>query len=60
MKLLPSIETDAIELEIWRYDPAMFATDGIVDPFSLYLSLKDSKDERIQIALEEMMEKLAW
>lgn len=60
LEQLPSIETDAIELEIWHYDPVMFATDGGVDRFSLYLSLKDSKDERIQIALEEMMEKIEW
>ena len=60
LKLLPSIETDAIELEIWHYNPITFATSDDVDQFSLYLSLKDSKDERIQIALEEMMEKLAW
>ncbi len=60
MEQLPSIETTAIELEIWRYAPVTFATNGSVDPFSLYLSLRDSNDERIQIALEEMMEKIEW
>jgi hypothetical protein len=33
---------------------------GLVDPFSLYLSLCDNEDERIQIALEELMEDRAW
>ncbi len=60
LKQLPPIESDAIELEIWHYNPVTFATSGVVDPFSLYLSLKDSKDERIQIALEEMMENIEW
>lgn len=43
-------------LEVWSYDPLLLEKDGIADPFSLYLSLKDSDDERVQIALEEMME----
>jgi hypothetical protein len=30
--------------------------EGYVDPFSLFLSLKDESDERIEMALEEMME----
>ncbi|EFB40206.1 MULTISPECIES: hypothetical protein [Parachlamydia] len=47
-----------IELEVWNYDPELFAKDGIVDPFSLYLSLQESKDERVEGALEEMMEKI--
>jgi hypothetical protein len=60
LEQLPSIETNAIELEIWHYNPVTFATNGSVDSFSLYQSLKDSNDERIQIALEEMMEKIEW
>jgi len=48
------------ELEIWRYDPQLFAKDKTVDPFSLYLSLRDVKDERIESALEVMMEKIQW
>lgn len=55
---VPSSEEALIELEIWHYNPNLFSKDGLVDPFSLYLSLKESKDERIQAALEEMMEKI--
>lgn len=54
---IPSSEGALIELEIWHYNPNLFAKDGLVDPFSLYLSLKESKDERIETALEEMMER---
>jgi hypothetical protein len=35
----------------------MLSTEETVDPFSLYLSLKDTEDERIESALAEMMEK---
>lgn len=48
------------ELEIWRYSPGLFANGKIVDPFSLYLSLRDIKDERIESAMEEMMEGIEW
>ncbi len=43
------------ELQIWHYNPALLSDSSTVDPFSLYLSLKDTYDERIEIALDEMM-----
>ncbi len=58
IKQLPSSDGALIELEIWSYDPNLFMKDGIIDPFSLYLCLKENKDERIETALEEMMEKI--
>ena len=32
--------------------------DGGVDPFSLWLTLKDEQDERVQICLDEMMKEV--
>jgi DNA-binding transcriptional ArsR family regulator len=49
-----------IQLEVWDYDPRKFAKDGRVDPFSLYLCLRGGQDERVEAALEEMMEKVEW
>ena len=43
-------------VEVWNYDPRLFAKDGIADQFSIYLSLANSPDERVEIAMEEMME----
>jgi hypothetical protein len=57
---VPSSDGAAAELEIWDYDPALFAKDGFVDPISLYCSLKTNEDERIELCLEEMMDKIAW
>jgi len=48
------------ELEVWSYSPGLFANGKTVDPFSLYLSLKDIKDERVESAMEEMMEGIEW
>ena len=52
-------------LEIWKYDPMKLAQDdiaeeGVVDPLSLYLSLKDMHDERIEMALDKIIEKYIW
>lgn len=58
VKEVPSSEEALIELEIWHYNPNLFAKGGLVDPYSLYLSLKESEDERIEAALEEMMENI--
>jgi DNA-binding MarR family transcriptional regulator len=48
------------QLQIWSYPPGLFAEEGIADKFSLYLSLNENPDERIQAALEAMMETIAW
>ena len=47
-------------LEIWSYDPKRFAIKGRVDPFSLYLCLRGDQDDRVEAALDEMMEKVEW
>ncbi len=57
---LPSSEKASFELEIWHYDPSLFAQKNIVNPFSLYLSLQEKADERIEFALEEMMRNIKW
>ena len=49
-----------VELQVWKYDPGMFMDDGCVDPVSLYLSLMDSPNERVQAALKEMLENVKW
>lgn len=59
-KELPSAEGADIQLEIWHYDPKLFAKNNIADPFSLYLSLKTNQDERIETALEKMMDNIEW
>ena len=57
---VPAQDSDASEIEVWWYPPALFAEHGIVDRLSLYLSLKADHDERTETALEEMMEKFKW
>ncbi len=54
LHILPNAEEADAEIEVWSYDPFLFAKNGMVDPFSLHLSLREIGDERIEIALEEM------
>lgn len=56
LRVLEIAEPSACELEIWRYSPELFAKDGVVDRFSLYLSIEANDDERVESTLEEMME----
>ena len=56
---------DAIEVQIWRYKPSMQEKSQqgrpqTVDPLSLWLSMRDSADDRIQIALDELEENFVW
>lgn len=52
-------------LELWKYNPLKLADemlndDPVVDPLSLYLSLKESYDERVEMALQQIIEKYIW
>lgn len=47
-------------LEGWSYSPQLLSNGPTVDELSLYLSLKDDTDERVQMALTDMMEQRTW
>ena len=51
---------DGIAVQVWRYEPGMQAKEKTVDPLSLWLSLRDNRDDRIQMALDEIEEKFLW
>ncbi len=45
-------------VELWRYDPGKLSEGTCVDPLSLALSLQNDQDERVEMAVEEMLEKI--
>lgn len=51
--------SDICKVELWNYDPAKLCENGIVDKLSLYASLKDTKDPRVQGELENVLEELS-
>ena len=52
---IPVPDAGTCVLELWRYPPEGTALQSAVDPLSLYLSLQGSRDERVQLALDEML-----
>jgi len=57
---IPHPESSCAQFELWRYSPERLAEGECVDRYSLWLSMQDSKDERIAMALEDLMEANAW
>lgn len=45
-------------IELWKYNPALLARDGLVDALSLALCYKDSDDERVIGELNQMVKKI--
>ena len=53
-------DLESLEIEVWSYDPKLFSDGPVVDRLSLFLSLRDNGDERVEVAMEEMMEAVSW
>lgn len=49
---------DQFALELWRYDPRKLSYGACVDRLSLALALRDDSDERIEEAVEEMLQQV--
>ena len=47
-----------VAVEMWRYNPHLLSKEDKVDELSLALSLRDDADERVEAAVDEMLEKL--
>ncbi len=50
--------TKCASVELWKYDPTILSRDGVIDPLSLAMSMKDSADERVEEAIDELLEML--
>ena len=54
-----AIEEHLPEIQIMKYNIGLLGKEGYVDPITLIKSLNES-DERIELAIEEMMEGEEW
>lgn len=58
---IPDDESErVITVELWRYDPCPLSKDANVDPLSLYLSMQDIRDERVEAALDNLLKGMTW
>ncbi len=55
-----SAESDYMELQVWKYDPVPYVEAGAVDVVSLAASFGTHQDERIEMAVDEMLEGYHW
>ncbi len=60
VEILDRPDSQTVEVEVWGYPPDLFAQNDLVDRLSLYLSLRDRSNERIELALEELLEGMKW
>lgn len=56
---LDEIEGD-IQIEIWKYNPAVLSDNGYIDPLSLYLCYREDKDARVEGEMEKLIEQRKW
>lgn len=53
-------EEATLRMESWSYNPQLLGESVSVDPLSLYLSLRDSPDDRVQQQLERLLDQVSW
>lgn len=51
-------EEDTGIIQVWKYDPGLLAANNVVDPLSLFLSLQNTGDERVDKELDLLLENL--
>jgi DNA-binding MarR family transcriptional regulator len=62
LHIIPDVTKDMAhaEFEIWHYDPRLLAEKPLVDRLSLALSLESINDDRVQIAIDELLGGVPW
>lgn len=53
-------EPGCLEIQVWTYDPNLFSRNRVADPLSVFLSYENNADERVEMALEKMLEDVPW
>jgi len=53
-------DDDRTEIETWSYDPVPLSQGDLVDRLSLYLTVRDDPDERVQQAARQLLEQMSW
>ena len=62
LALIPAsaFSDNRVEVQTWTYDPRILARDAVIDRLSLYLSVRESPDERVAQAAAELLETFEW
>jgi len=53
-------EPGAVRLQIWQYETTIYDATPFVDQLSLSLTFVNDRDDRVQMALDELREQIIW
>lgn len=56
----PNSDEINVRLESWNYNPLLLGGSESVDSLSLYLSLRDSADDRVQQQTQQLVAEVEW
>lgn len=56
----PGAAEASAQIESWSYNPLLLGDSKTVDPLSLYLSLRDSADDRVHQELAQLIGEVSW
>jgi hypothetical protein len=61
IRIMAKPDAADVQIEAWSYDPRVLLTDrDIADPLSVYLTLREVPDERVQEQLETLLKRVSW
>lgn len=60
LQTCPDADQAIFKLEAWTYNPIPLSQNGQIDTLSLWLSLRDDPDERVQGQLTTILEDVEW
>ena len=60
IRIMPDSDEADVRIEVWSYDPRVLTDRDIADPLSVYLTLREVPDERVQDQLETLLKRVSW
>ena len=60
IRIVPEPDEANVQIEAWSYDPCVLTDRDIADPLSVYLTLREVPDERVQEQLATLLKRMSW
>ena len=60
IRIVAEPDEATVKIEAWSYDPCTLTDRDIADPLSVYLTLREVPDERVQEQLESLLKRISW
>ena len=60
IRIVAEPDEAAVQIEAWSYNPCVLTDRDSADPLSVYLTLREVPDERVQEQLETLLKRISW